>query len=308
MDAALKLRFEQIFASHHERLANTKLSVGGMPFTLENIVCFVLFGGRELDIEDIYGDVSERYSVDTFMADAKEAGIETNEALYKAISDMVAQKFLHLQPDGHFYSYQATRETARLMNRIYPKMKGINMLAYLGQTIQEVESGRIDAKTALSRFDQTLHNQGVPLPRPKIPTIAQAPKPSSAVLKKSDDKKSSGSKIIRDYVLTPAGVTAKIEKAPAETIAEFSPPESSPSRIDELSQGHIPNLPPFMPEPEKEPEPKPVPPPAAAISEPEPEKKEPVVVNDDEIAAKIAAFEKELALVCPAPSVPLVRA
>jgi len=299
MDAALKLRFEQIFASHHERLANTKLSVGGMPFTLENIVCFVLFGGRELDIEDIYGDVSERYSVDTFMADAKEAGIETNEALYKAISDMVAQKFLHLQPDGHFYSYQATRETARLLNRIYPKMKGINMLAYLGQTIQEVESGRIDAKTALSRFDQTLHNQGVPLPRPKIPTIAQAPKPSSAVLKKSDDKKSSGSKIIRDYVLTPAGVTAKIEKAPAETIAEFSPPESSPSRIDELSQGHIPNLPPFMPEPEKEPEPKPVPPPAAAISEPEPEKKEPVVVNDDEIAAKIAAFEKELALVCP---------
>jgi len=173
----LKFQFEQIFVKYYERLANSQQTVGNLPFTLENIVCFILFGGRELDIEDVYGDVSERYSMDTFMTDAKEAGIETDEHLKKAISDLIAQKFLHLQPDGRFYSYQATRETARMLNRIYPKMQGMSMLAYIGQTIQEVESGRIDLESALSRFDQTLQKHGVPLPKPKIPVIAPPPKP-----------------------------------------------------------------------------------------------------------------------------------
>ena len=56
----LKQQFEQIFVKHYERLANTRQSVGGLPLTLENIVCFILCGGRELDIADVYGDVSER--------------------------------------------------------------------------------------------------------------------------------------------------------------------------------------------------------------------------------------------------------
>src|SRR5512145_1835200 len=144
MQENLKLQFEQIFVKHYERLTNSQQTASGLPFTLENIVCFILFGGRELDIEDIYGDVSERYSMETFMTDAREAGIEADERLQAAISQMVAQKLLHLQPDGHFYSYQATRETARMLNRIYPKMQGLSLLAYIGQTIQEVESGRID--------------------------------------------------------------------------------------------------------------------------------------------------------------------
>lgn len=299
MDESIKHHFEDIFTNHYERLTNSRQSMGGLPFTLENIVCFILFGGRELDIEDVYGDVNERYTMETFMADAKEAGIETNEALYKAISDMVAQKFLYLQPDNHFYSYQATRETARMLNRIYPKMKGISMLAYLGQTIQEMESGRIADKTALSRFDQILESHGVPLPKPKIPRIAPTlSKPSSAVLKKGEEKKTApGSKIIRDYVLSPSGVMAKIEKsvpdnrpdsqAAAEFVAPPFEPEPSPDIYSQQKQDYTtaPAAPPQAA--------------AAPAPEPLPEESEPAVVNDDEIAAKIADFEQKLALVCP---------
>lgn len=296
MDESLKLQFEQIFTSHYERLTNSRQSVGGLPFTLENIVCFILFGGRELDIEDIYGDVSERYSMETFMADAREAGIEASELLYKAISDMVAQKFLHLQPDNHFYSYQATRETARMLNRIYPKMKGINMLAYIGQTIQEVESGRIDREAALSRFDQTLNKQGAPLPKPKIPTITPPPK-APVLPKKSEENKAGSSKIIRDYVVSSAGVMAKIDKAavPNQVLPEnneqappeTAKPEESPEPIT-VGQESM-----------REAETTPDKPPIAEIQEAPPAEAESRIVDDDEIAAKIAAFEQELALVCP---------
>ena len=149
MEETVKRQFEQIFTKHHERLANTAKSTGGLPFTLENIVCFILFGGRELDIEDIYGDVSERYSMETFLADARDAGIENEDDIRKAVDHLLAQKFLHLQPDNRFYSYQATRETARMLNKIYPKMQGLSLLAYIGQTIQELESGRTSVESAL---------------------------------------------------------------------------------------------------------------------------------------------------------------
>ncbi len=300
MEETVKHQFEMIFAKHYERLTNTKQSVGGLPFTMENIVCFILFGGRELDIEDIYGDVSERYSMETFTADARDAGIETDDHVQKAMDDLVAKKFLHIQPDGKFYSYQATRETARMLNRVYPKMQGLSLLAYIGQTMQEVKSGRIDLESALSRFDQTLQNHGVPLPKPKIPVIAPTPKPAAAP-KKQEELKPSSPRIIRDYVVA-APTKAKPEKPVApETVA--APTAAIPRQAAAPAAREIPMpdpgidviVPPVAPEPEI------VKAPPIEIREtpPEPEEKVEEVEEDDAIAAKIAAFEKELALVCP---------
>jgi hypothetical protein len=304
MEEALKLQFEQIFVKHYERLANSKQSAGGLPFTLENIVCFILFGGRELDIEDVYGDVSERYSLSTFLADARDAGIQDDVHLQKALHDLIAQKFIHEQPDGHYYSYQATRETARMLNRVYPKMQGLSMLAYIGQTIQEVESSRIDLESALSRFDQTLQKQGVPLPKPKIPVIAAPPKPAVAP-QKVEENKHSNSRIFRDYVVSPAATKAIPEKYATQDTVPLAPAVEMPQQANAEAVRETTG-------PDKdidiEPALSPATPALAEFQETEPVLKEQttrqtieedVVVDDDEIAAKIAAFEKELSLVCP---------
>ena len=298
MEPTVKHEFEQIFTKHYERLTNNKQSVGGLPFTRENIVCFILFGGRELDIEDIYGDVSERYSLETFLTDAADAGIEADEPLRQTLSDLVAKKFLHLQPDGKFYSYQATRETAKMLNRIYPKMQGLSLLAYIGQTMQEVESGRVDLDAALSRFDQTLQLQGVPLPKPKIPVITPPPKPA-ATLNQMEEIKPSSRKIIRDYVVA-APAKAKAEKPESQTVIEkpvaplVTPkPEETATAFYEAPV-ELPSEP-VSSEPVIEEQ-------ALAETQQTPPAPEPVaqeVLEDEAIAAKIAAFEKELALVCP---------
>ena len=256
MEETVKHQFEALFVKHYERLTNTKQSVGGLPFTMENIVCFILFGGRELDIEDIYGDVSERYSMETFKADARDAGIDTDDGVQKAIDDLVAKKFLHLQPDGKFYSYQATRETARMLNRVYPKMQGLSLLAYIGQTMQEVQSGRIDLESALSRFDQTLQNHGVPLPKPKIPVIAPTPKPATQT-RKTEEIKPSSPRIIRDYVVA-APAKAKPEKpaapqaAPPTAPLPPQPPAPAPQSVTLPDTGADAVHPAVAPEPDIE--------------------------------------------------------
>lgn len=298
MDANVKKQFEQIFKEHYERLTNSKQSIGGLEFTLDNIVCFILFGGRELDIEDVYGDVSERYSMETFTADARDAGIETDEGVMKAVQELVDKKFLHLQPDGKFYSYQATRETARMLNRIYPKMQGLSLLAYIGQTLQEVESGRIDPQSAVSRFDQTLQHHGVALPKPKIPVISP-PKPAAQAPKR-DQLKPQSPKIIRDYVVaTPGKPKGETPAEPTEPPVARPPVPPAPPPVIEAAPAPLAPMPPdeekiFPAEPEVEPS---LPPVQEALP-PEPDEPQ-QIVDDDAIAAKIAAFEKELALVCP---------
>jgi len=297
----VKLRFEQIFVKHYERLTGSKQTVGGLPLTMENIICMILFGGRELDIEDIYGDVSERYSMETFMSDAREAGLETDERLRKAVSELIAQKFLHLQPDGHYYSYQATRETARMINKVYPKMQGMSMLAYIGQTIEEVGSGRVDLETALSRFEQTLQKQGIALSKPKIPVIAP-PKPV-APSQKIEETKPWNSKIIRDYVVSNP-VKTRIEKTKATAVASPEPavvmaPEEDVFVPEMTRPAEIPEASAFAAgrEPGPQTEKAPAEPPLAESGEEAVLEEE--IADDEAIAAKIAAFEKELALVCP---------
>lgn len=312
MEETVKHQFEQVFVKHYERLTNARQSVGGLPFTLENIVCFILLGGRELDIEDIYGDVSERYSMETFLADARDAGLENSDEIRKAVEKLVAQKFLHIQPDGKFYSYQATRETARMLNKIYPRMQGLSLLAYIGQTLQELESGRISLESALSRFDQTLQQHGLPLPKPKIPVIAPVPKQPVVAPRRMEELKPTSSKIIRDYVVA-SPAKAKAEKPASgepealKPAAETSQPVGQDRASRETAPEPVVEVPaPSAPEPEVEKAP---PPPPAEASAPEPPpapvEQEPAfeageeIVDDEAIAAKIAAFEKELALVCP---------
>jgi len=64
-------------------------------------------------------------------------------------------------------------------------MQGVNLLAYIWQMIAEITSGRTDLESALSRFDQTLNNHGVILPKPKIPVIKRAPEKPTAPEKKN---------------------------------------------------------------------------------------------------------------------------
>jgi len=310
MDDAVKQNFVDLFVKHYERLTNSRQSVGGLAFTMENIICFILLGGRELDIEDIFGDVSERYSLEELLADARDAGIQEEGEIKKTISDLLERKFIHLQPDGKFYAYQATRDTARMLNRIYPRMEGLSLLAYIGQTLQEVESGRIELAAALSRFDQTLQHHGLALPKPKIPSIAPPPAKPAAGVKKPEELKPSSPRIIRDYVVTDAAAKARAKDAaappPKETPviepARPAAPPASPSteplleETPEISE-------PSAPASESDAAPIDVESPAEKTDPPlravEETPAEPETLDDEAIAAKVAAFEKELALVCP---------
>lgn len=317
MEDTVRAQFNEILIMHYERLTGSKNVAGGLPLTLDNIGCLILFGGRELEMSDYTSEVTDRYTMDEFLEEIKEAGIESDEHFQAAMQEMMERKYIEHMADGHVHAYQDTKEAARILNRIFPKMQGLNLLAYIWQTIAEATSGRTDLESALSRFDQTLFIHGVLPAKPKIPVITPQPKPEAPPPppeEKKETKLSRGSRIIRDYVVTEAATKATPPQKPPVSIPvkETLPPKDAVQEpaIDEKIMAETAAMKQKIAELEKT---------IAAVKEKEetitekevsqkhselaevaaPEKLSEGVVVDDDVAKKIAAFEKELALVCP---------
>jgi hypothetical protein len=336
MEETVRVRFNQILVSHYKRLTGTMNVPGGLPLSLDNIGCLILFGGRELELSDITSDISERYTMEEFLKEVRDAGIETDEYFQTAMQDLIQKKYIEQRPEGHIHGYSDAKETARMLNRIFPNMPGLNLLAYIWQTIAEVTSGRTDLESALSRFDQTLNNHGVIPVKQKIPAIKKGAEKSAIPERKEPEMSRRSSRIIRDYVvsetsarLTPS-VSRTVDTPPAGPLKtdrdaaaqkEHFPPavsEEAETKLDvegtdvaqemqaetEAMKQKIAELEKAIAaEKEKQ---------TSAEAEAAPmEKKEEAaavvaaadmrerVAVDDEVAERIAAFEKELALSCP---------
>lgn len=167
MKGTIRSQFDEILGRHLERLIGTKQGIGGLPLNIATIVCFVLLGGREIEIENSPSAAIERYTHDTFLHEAADMGIDPDEYLKTGLQDMIQRGYVELVSDGRFRSRQSTITMVRVLDSIFPKMPGINFLAYIGQTIEEAISGRTDMAAATSRFDQTLKHHGVPVFRHK---------------------------------------------------------------------------------------------------------------------------------------------
>jgi ssDNA-binding Zn-finger/Zn-ribbon topoisomerase 1 len=138
-----------------------------MPLNLATIGCIVLLGGRENEIENSSSDESERHTRDTLLQEAKELGIGSADFLESALQDMIEKGYYEVDTEDRFLSRQPTITMTRLLDRIFPRMRGINLLAFIGQTIEEAVTGRTDIEAAISRFDQTLQHHGVPFSKEK---------------------------------------------------------------------------------------------------------------------------------------------
>jgi hypothetical protein len=162
MKDILRSRFDEIIGRNFERLTGTRQGIGGLPLSIATVGCFVLLGGREAEIENSSADAAERYTRETFLEEAAGLGVEPDDYLETGLRDMIERGYFAVDSEGRIIAQESTLAMTRVLDRIFPKMKGINLLAYIGQTVEEAMTGRTDMEAAASRFDQTLKHHGVP--------------------------------------------------------------------------------------------------------------------------------------------------
>lgn len=161
----IRNQFDQTLKRHIEHLSGTSCGIGVLPLNCATISCLILLTERETEIESFGLNPSERYSQETFLDELAELCLEPDSDLKKKLQEMTQKGYIHVDDDGRFSPKKSTTSMVHLLDRIFPGMPGMNLVAYFVQTMDEVQSGRKDLEFAISQFDQTLQMKGVPLKR-----------------------------------------------------------------------------------------------------------------------------------------------
>ncbi len=113
----------------------------------------------------------------------RDFGLALDAGLATLLQEMTGRGYLRLSPEGALLPEGNSEKVARIMDRAFPAMRGINLSAYLEQTVTEVLTGRKDLEFALHQFDATLHRQGKVLVAPKVGDLLQRRHRSANVIK-----------------------------------------------------------------------------------------------------------------------------
>jgi ssDNA-binding Zn-finger/Zn-ribbon topoisomerase 1 len=325
--------FDQILAQHFERLIGSKTGINGLPLDLVTVSCFVLFTERENEISNFPDKPPTRYTNETLFKELRELGLDQNEDVTPSLQDMIAKGYLQYDPQTGYTALKPVISMVQLLDKIFPKMPGMNLIAYFIQTIDEIQSGRKDVDVGAKRFHIVLSQQGQalkpvepkaakplpPTPPKKTPevikgqgkTVAEALNIDLSQLSKLNEA------ILKSRDLQSANVLAaktqpknievkKVEMVDLASLAEPpvppAPPVEQPATTEttvssDSSASAITTAPytekPTEPESFEEEED------SEAEETPETRPVESGPVEDDSIARQIAAFQEDLALQCP---------
>ncbi len=156
-------QFNSTLARHMERTVGTKKGIGDLILNLETISALVLLAERESEIQASKSEASERYDEKAFFKDLAEIGLEPNQKLKTAVQDMTLKGYIEIDPEGKYSAKKPAVTMSKLLDQAFPGMPGLNLVAYLIQTMDEVLSGRKPLEAAVGQFDQALKIHSVVL-------------------------------------------------------------------------------------------------------------------------------------------------
>ena len=169
--------FDEILFKHFERLIGSRSGVGELLLNSVTISLIMLLMERENEIESFPSDETDRYRNDTLINDFEELGFNSVQDMNIVIEEMIQKDYI-LVDDDKLIPLKAMISMARLIDLVFPKMPGMNLVAYFVQSMDEVKSKRKHLDSAADQFDQVLQMQGVYLKKSpqqselsKMPTI-----------------------------------------------------------------------------------------------------------------------------------------
>jgi hypothetical protein len=169
--------FNDVLAQHMDRLLGFKLGPAGMPLNVITLACLALLSERENDATG--PNAKARYTAEEFLAELSDLGLREYGDCEDILRQLREKDYVRQAGEGGIMPNPVALRLEELLERIFPKMPGLNFVAYVTQTIGEVKTGRKALAPALSQFDQTLTMQGVSVVKrkPATPSGDRAPLP-----------------------------------------------------------------------------------------------------------------------------------
>ena len=129
---------------------------------------------------------AERYTIETLLTALADFSIAADPVTIAMIDGLRQAGYFTITPRGALEATDNTAKVVTILNRAFPRMQGINLAAYIEQTINETTSNRKDLLFALKQFDQTLLLHGTLLVKTKLPSKVQPrTRTSSTIIKQA---------------------------------------------------------------------------------------------------------------------------
>ncbi|MBU3946701.1 MAG: hypothetical protein KJ882_06495 [Proteobacteria bacterium] len=159
----IKNKFNEILSGHIKKLLDSYYETFGLSFNLPELSCLALIQEQISGQSDNFPFCLENYSREKLFDEVSDLGMETGAELDMAFDKLIQKKYIHIDENKNICVNKLTKNVTILLDRIHPNMCGINLLAYIIQTMDEAISGRKELASAIDQFDQTLQLHGVML-------------------------------------------------------------------------------------------------------------------------------------------------
>ncbi|MBW2107802.1 MAG: topoisomerase DNA-binding C4 zinc finger domain-containing protein [Deltaproteobacteria bacterium] len=127
----------------------------------------VIFAERETEIQSDPCDTPQHFTRDTFFQELEDMGMDSGPEVEQKLEAMLAAGFIEKDSRARLAALDPTMALARSLEKAFPGMPGMNLVAYLVQTLDEALSGRKDPGVAVRQLEQTLEAQKQRAGRPK---------------------------------------------------------------------------------------------------------------------------------------------
>ena len=131
-----------------------------LPLNLISITSLFLMTEHETLLKEKMGRPQDRFNGDSFFAELCQIGVPVNGLSIKHFNTLIRHGYFSTDEQEAYYAEPAAFMLTGLMNRIFPRMQGLQFVSYLIQTIDEVRSGRKTEEQALDQVSQMLSSQG----------------------------------------------------------------------------------------------------------------------------------------------------
>lgn len=151
-------RLDEILEEQFRKLDLIKSLGDDIPFNLASVASLHLIVEKEFEISETEG--AQRYDRKAFISDLTELGLEIDDDLIRTFEMLHEKGYMKIDHEGRYSAEPVATMTVENLNKMYPGMPGMNLVAYLIQTLDEILSGRKKFDTGIDQFAQSLEARG----------------------------------------------------------------------------------------------------------------------------------------------------
>lgn len=163
--AYVKNQLDEILAREVTSLIEIDSEAALLTYNLSTISAIQVAVEREREIKVAKGFPPERYTIDSLCEELEALGLTRDETLSLSLTKILDQGYLSKNKLGELKAEVSAYTIVGFLDRMFPGMQGIQLVAFVLQMTDEVLSKRKSLEDAKSSFAQTLKKSGVSVTR-----------------------------------------------------------------------------------------------------------------------------------------------